>query len=81
MKKIIYLIGALYLIFNSGLAQNSTLKPIVKKPIYFDVSPPFRDLALEPNTRPDLSWRRRGCKKPSLSERITAPEFSQCNQQ
>ena len=47
----------LLLITFSGKAQNAALKPVVLKPVYFDVSPPLRDLQNLPVTKADLTWK------------------------
>ena len=38
-------------------AQNHSSGPIVSKPVYFDISPPLRDLEMLPVTRADLTWK------------------------
>jgi len=44
MKKIISLLGVFCLFFTTGYSQNDVSKPIVQGPVYFDVSPPLRDM-------------------------------------
>jgi len=46
MKQVITLFSSLALILfcMNGLAQNENIKPEVKHPVYFDVSPPLRDM-------------------------------------
>lgn len=57
MKKIFSLI----VIFLSGsllaFAQTQALKPVVVKPVYFDVSPPLSVLAATANGKADNSWK------------------------
>jgi hypothetical protein len=38
-------------------AQTEVGKPIVIKPNYFDISPPFRDMFQDPNVKIDRSWK------------------------
>ena len=58
MKKIINLIASLALLLfgMNALAQSETLKPQVMHPVYFDVSPPLRDMPTI-SDKPDNSWR------------------------
>jgi hypothetical protein len=45
MKKYYYLLAILIFSLNEGFSQNtSSEKPIVMKPVYFDVSPPLREM-------------------------------------
>ncbi|MCX6251185.1 MAG: T9SS type A sorting domain-containing protein [Bacteroidetes bacterium] len=57
MKIITYVL--LFLLFSANLtfAQQEILKPEVKKPVFFDVSPPLRDMAAMPVTSGDNSWK------------------------
>ena len=57
MKKIISLLGIFCLIIATGFAQNDVSKPIVQKPVYFDVSPPLRDMVKYAPTKADNSWK------------------------
>ena len=47
---IFFSIGALF-------AQQGTSQPIVTKAVYFDVSPPLRDMVQDTNGRADMSWK------------------------
>jgi hypothetical protein len=57
MKKILSLIGVLALFITSGFAQNDVSKPIVHNPVYFDVSPPLRDMVKYAPAKADNSWK------------------------
>ena len=41
----------------AGLGQNKSTGPVVNYPVYFDVSPPLRDLQQLPVTATDLTWK------------------------
>jgi hypothetical protein len=56
MKTPLYLI-LLIIVANISFAQNDASKPIVQRPVYFDVSPPLRDLAKTPMQHSDNSWK------------------------
>ena len=56
MKTTLYLI-LLIILANVSFAQNDASKPIVQLPVYFDVSPPLRDMAKNPMLRADNSWK------------------------
>jgi hypothetical protein len=58
MKKIINIISSLALILfcMDAFAQKEALKPEVKHPVYFDVSPPLRDMPTI-SAKADNSWR------------------------
>jgi len=57
MKKIFLLLGVFCLIITVGFAQNGPSKPIVQKPVYFDVSPPLRDMVKYAPAKVDNSWK------------------------
>jgi hypothetical protein len=57
MKKILSLVGILSLFITAGFAQNDVSKPIVHKPVYFDVSPPLRDMVKYAPRKADNSWK------------------------
>jgi hypothetical protein len=59
MKKTIYLFLILSLSVNLAFSQKKdVIKPtVVAMPVYFDVSPPLRDLAKLPMTHADNSWK------------------------
>ncbi|MCK9219657.1 MAG: T9SS type A sorting domain-containing protein [Bacteroidales bacterium] len=42
---------------NFLIAQNDVLKPTVDRPVYFDVSPPLRDMATFPIAKADRTWK------------------------
>jgi hypothetical protein len=57
MKRIVFFI-VLFLFPGFFLsAQEHSSGPVVSKPVYFDISPPLRDLEMLPVTRADLSWK------------------------
>ena len=57
MKKVFTL--ALVLLFGAqfAIAQDESQKPVVMYPVYFDVSPPLRDMVLESDNMIDNSWK------------------------
>ena len=57
MKKIISLLGVFCLFFTTGYSQNDVSKPIVQGPVYFDVSPPLRDMVKYAPAKADNSWK------------------------
>jgi hypothetical protein len=57
MKKITTLLGIFCLIFITGFSQNDVSKPIRHLPVYFDVSPPLRDMVKNAPTKADNSWK------------------------
>src|ERR1017187_9781967 len=58
MKKIIYLLFLLLYCCSLGFSQQKeVLKPIVQRPVYFDVSPPLRDMIHMLPRKPDNSWK------------------------
>ena len=40
-----------------SFAQNSTLKPQIDQPVYFDVSPPLRDMIHQNSLKTERSWK------------------------
>ena len=58
MKKSFYLLSVLFLYSLISFAQDEVSKPIVSKPVYFDVSPPLRDMVQNAVTPADLSWKQ-----------------------
>ncbi len=58
MKKIIYVLFVLILYSSFTIAQNDVSKPIIRKPVYFDVSPPLRDMVQIPASKVDQSWKQ-----------------------
>lgn len=52
-----YLLLLLLFITFAGKTQNPARKPVILKPVYFDVSPPLRDLQDLPVTKADLTWK------------------------
>ena len=57
MKKIHFII-ILCLTGISALAQQKLLSPaVVQRPVYFDISPPLRDMAVLKQVNADLSWK------------------------
>jgi hypothetical protein len=57
MKKILSLIIVLGFCVNFVLGQNNAIGPIVKQPVYFDVSPPLRDMMKDLPKKAELSWK------------------------
>jgi hypothetical protein len=57
MKKILTLLGVVLLVANNGFAQTDVSKPIVQQPVYFDVSPPLRDMVKSMPPKADNSWK------------------------
>lgn len=55
MKKYISLLIFLFSCINIDFAQ--VLKPAILKPIYFDVSPPLRDMVKTQPPKADYSWK------------------------
>lgn len=56
--KLLHLLSAI-LLFGAltATAQKSALVPAMDRPVYFDVSPPLRDLIQAPNGPADRSWK------------------------
>ncbi|MEI8006283.1 MAG: T9SS type A sorting domain-containing protein [Bacteroidota bacterium] len=57
MKKNILLLITLLLFVLAGFAQTESSKPIVQKAMYFDVSPPLRDMMKAAPEKADNSWK------------------------
>ena len=57
MKKYPTLIGLLCIIMSTGFSQTDGSKPVVQKAIYFDVSPPLRDMVKSTPEKADNSWK------------------------
>ncbi len=58
MKKIIPLIGVLFMIISGVFAQKEVYHPtVIAKATYFDISPPLRDMAGMAPTHSDLTWK------------------------
>jgi hypothetical protein len=57
MKTTLYIIGFLLIFANVSRAQNDVSKPIIRYPVYFDVSPPLRDMAKNAMPHADNSWK------------------------
>ncbi len=57
MKKNILLLSTLFLFVLAGFAQTESSKPIVQKAMYFDVSPPLRDMMKAAPEKADNSWK------------------------
>lgn len=58
MKKIVYLVIFLFYCVTLGFSQQKeVLKPVVSKPVYFDVSPPLRDMVKLLPKKTDNTWR------------------------
>ncbi len=57
MKKIFSLILIPGFCMNFAFGQNNVTGPIVQYPVYFDVSPPLRDMVKNPPPKADNSWK------------------------
>lgn len=57
MKKIISLLGVFCLAITAVFAQENVSKPIVQSPVYFDISPPMRDMVKNYPSTGDNSWK------------------------
>ena len=57
MKTVGYIFTLLIFMATVSVAQNDATKPIIQYPIYFDVSPPLRDMAKNAMTHADNSWK------------------------
>jgi hypothetical protein len=58
MKKILSLLFILLYCGSSGFSQQKDApKPVVSRPVYFDVSPPLRDMIHMLPGKPDNSWK------------------------
>jgi hypothetical protein len=57
MKKLFLFALILFTIVTGAYSQESPLKPQVDKPVYFDVSPPLRDMIMRTPAKADRSWK------------------------
>lgn len=57
MKKIFTLFALLGIFSTSAFSQNAASKPIVRKAVYFDVSPPLRDMVAHQTDKVDQTWK------------------------
>jgi hypothetical protein len=57
MKKIFILASFMLLGLNFSFAQEEAQKPTVLKPVYFDISPPLRDMVQKCDATQDNSWK------------------------
>lgn len=58
MKKSLFLSFLLCYCISFGFSQQKeVLKPVVDKPVYFDISPPLRDLVNMPPKKHDNTWK------------------------
>jgi len=57
MKKLLVLVMVIIALVPSLFAQTQNPVPKVMKPVYFDVSPPLRDLVKRPPAVADRSWK------------------------
>jgi hypothetical protein len=57
MKKILSLILVLGFCIHFAFGQNVVNGPIVSHPVYFDVSPPLRDMVMNLPKQAELSWK------------------------
>lgn len=56
MKKILLLVSCIFMM-NVAFSQDQPSKPIVLKPVYFDVSPPLTDMIKIAPAKADNSWK------------------------
>ncbi len=57
MKKFYMLFLLFFVAINFSIAQNEALVPTVMYPVYFDISPPLRDMVLQSDAAFDQSWK------------------------
>ncbi|MDP1623111.1 MAG: T9SS type A sorting domain-containing protein [Bacteroidales bacterium] len=57
MKYTIYLLAILSLTWKPASAQDTRLIPTINRPVYFDISPPLRDMLVPPIAQHDGSWK------------------------
>lgn len=57
MKKLLFIILVLGFSINFAFGQDRVTGPIVKYPIYFDVSPPLREMVKNLPTKAETSWK------------------------
>jgi hypothetical protein len=57
MKKILLLVLVLGFCVHFSFGQNQVIGPIVKRPVYFDVSPPLRDMIKNFPAKAETSWK------------------------
>jgi hypothetical protein len=57
MKNTWYFLPLFFLSFNTGTAQDAQLVPAVDHAVYFDISPPLRDMHIPPIQQADGSWK------------------------
>ncbi|MEI6684158.1 MAG: T9SS type A sorting domain-containing protein [Bacteroidota bacterium] len=57
MKKALYLLILLFFVMNLAQAQDPVMKPRVDHAVYFDVSPPLRDMMKSAPGQLDASWK------------------------
>ena len=57
MKKVSLIISMLVFCTYFSFCQNDISGPIVQYPVYFDVSPPLRDMVKNPPPKADNSWK------------------------
>jgi Secretion system C-terminal sorting domain len=56
--KTLYLIVSLLLIGTSAISQQQLFSPaVIQKPVYFDISPPLRDMANLKQIKADVTWK------------------------
>ena len=57
MKKIVAVVAVCFCIIQSIKAQNDVSGPMVQQPVYFDVSPPLRDMVKDLPVLSERSWK------------------------
>ncbi len=65
MKKLFLLFLGMIISFGNLIAQDGISQPIVTKAVYFDISPPLRDMVQDTNAFPDMSWKEGVVKNPT----------------
>ncbi|MFZ4520595.1 MAG: T9SS type A sorting domain-containing protein [Bacteroidales bacterium] len=58
MRKFLTIALLLFLGMNFSFAQQETQKPVIIKPVYFDISPPLRDMVQKSDEVLDNSWKQ-----------------------
>jgi hypothetical protein len=73
MKKLFYTLIVMALFSGAVHAQSDVSGPTVMQPVYFDVSPPLRDMVKNAGTKVDMTWKDGVVKNNHYPERIHPP--------
>lgn len=57
MNKALFLTSIISLCVGVSYGQIDSPKPVVNKPTYFDISPPLREMAKNPNLKTTTAWK------------------------